>query len=57
MVNALIKTLQAKRDKHHNYIFVTINDLIKDKKKKQKFFKHLGEYVEAEIKLEGFCNE
>lgn len=56
-MNPLIKPLQAKRDKHHNYIFVTINTLIKNKEKRKRFFNHLGEYVEAEIKLEGFCNE
>lgn len=55
-MNALIKSLQAKREKHYNYIFITINALIKNKERRKKFFRHLGKYVEVEIELEGYCN-
>jgi len=55
-MNALIKPIQKESDKHYNYIFVTINALIKNKEKRKKFFNHLIKYVKAEIELEGFCN-
>jgi len=57
MVNALIKTEQKESEKHHKYISAVINALIKSDKKKLKFYKHLNGYLEAEIELEGVCNE
>ena len=36
-MNALIKPLQKESDKHFNYIIVTANNLIKDRKKREKF--------------------
>lgn len=55
-MNKEIKELQAESDKHYTYIENFVNDYCKDDEDKIEFFKHLNGYLEAEIELEGFCN-
>lgn len=52
-----VKKLQRKSDKHYKFISDFVNDYCKNDKERIEFFKHLNRYLEAEIELEGICNE
>lgn len=50
-----IKPLQKESDKHYKFIANFVRDYCKDDKEKVEFFRHLNEYLEAEMELEEGC--
>ena len=56
-MNKEVKELQKESDKNYKFIQNFVDDYCKTDEDKIEFYKHLNEYLEAEIELEKLCSQ